>query len=424
MPAGRARGAARLASLVPLADPGRGGRPRPGRAGRGPAVGAGAAPAGAAETRARLQRRRDDRLRQRRPDRPADAPAAELAGLLRRGHRRRQRVPAGQRGRRRLRLRRRQLRGLGRQPAAAGPDRGHGRRRPTPRATGWARSTAACSPTATPPFYGSMGGTHLNQPIVGMAATPDGKGYWLVAADGGIFSYGDAGFYGSTGSLTLNEPIVGMAPRTTARGTGSWPPTAASSTTATPTSTARPAARTCPTAVVGMVASPDGGGYLMATENGVVLPFGDAQAFGGLTLNPTATQISAIIGNNQGTGYWLLDPQAWQYSFSTATPEPMSPGRRHHRRRRGLADRARPRHPGRLLQPVRPLRAVVRAVRHLGLGAGGHPHPALRLHGRHLGLGRRPRRRPAADGHARRGRRRPLRHRAAEHRRPRCTSGS
>ena len=32
-----------------------------------------------------------------------------------------------------------------------------------------------------------------------MAATPDGKGYWLVASDGGIFAFGDAPFYGSTG---------------------------------------------------------------------------------------------------------------------------------------------------------------------------------------------------------------------------------
>ena len=40
----------------------------------------------------------------------------------------------------------------------------------------------------------------LNKPIVGMAATPDGGGYWLVASDGGIFTYGDAGFFGSTGS--------------------------------------------------------------------------------------------------------------------------------------------------------------------------------------------------------------------------------
>ena len=30
-------------------------------------------------------------------------------------------------------------------------------------------------------FYGSMGGQHLNQPIVGMAATPSGLGYWCVA---------------------------------------------------------------------------------------------------------------------------------------------------------------------------------------------------------------------------------------------------
>ena len=51
----------------------------------------------------------------------------------------------------------------------------------------------------------------LNKPIVGMAATPDGKGYWLVASDGGIFSYGDAKFFGSMGGKPLNSPIVGMA---------------------------------------------------------------------------------------------------------------------------------------------------------------------------------------------------------------------
>ena len=31
------------------------------------------------------------------------------------------------------------------------------------------------------PFLGSMGGQHLNAPIVGMAATHDDNGYWLVA---------------------------------------------------------------------------------------------------------------------------------------------------------------------------------------------------------------------------------------------------
>ena len=46
-------------------------------------------------------------------------------------------------------------------------------------------------------YYGSTGSMRLNQPIVGMAATPDGHGYWLVASDGGIFTFGDATFFGS-----------------------------------------------------------------------------------------------------------------------------------------------------------------------------------------------------------------------------------
>ena len=61
---------------------------------------------------------------------------------------------------------------------------------------------------------------HLNQPVVGIAATPSGRGYWLVASDGGIFTFGDARFHGSTGAMHLNSPIVGMA--STPNGHGYW----------------------------------------------------------------------------------------------------------------------------------------------------------------------------------------------------------
>ena len=53
--------------------------------------------------------------------------------------------------------------------------------------------------------------TQLNAPVVGMVATHDGNGYWEVAADGGIFAYGDARFEGSMGGTHLNRPVVGMA---------------------------------------------------------------------------------------------------------------------------------------------------------------------------------------------------------------------
>ncbi|MDA8279767.1 MAG: carboxypeptidase regulatory-like domain-containing protein, partial [Actinomycetota bacterium] len=44
------------------------------------------------------------------------------------------------------------------------------------------------------------------------------SGYRLVASDGGLFSFGDAGFFGSTGSKVLNKPIVGMAASPDGRG--------------------------------------------------------------------------------------------------------------------------------------------------------------------------------------------------------------
>ena len=53
-------------------------------------------------------------------------------------------------------------------------------------------------------FYGSMGSTPLNAPMVAMVSTADGRGYWTVASDGGIFAFGDAGFYGSMGGKPLN----------------------------------------------------------------------------------------------------------------------------------------------------------------------------------------------------------------------------
>ena len=59
-------------------------------------------------------------------------------------------------------------------------------------------------------FLGSTGAVRLNQPVVGMAATPSGRGYWLVASDGGVFPFGDAHFLGSGGGEGLPAPALGL----------------------------------------------------------------------------------------------------------------------------------------------------------------------------------------------------------------------
>src|SRR5271170_8397846 len=72
-------------------------------------------------------------------------------------------------------------------------------------------------------FYGSTGSMSLQRPVVGIVTTADDGGYWLDASDGGVFSFGDTQFYGSIPGLglhpagsglpnSLSAPIVGMVP--------------------------------------------------------------------------------------------------------------------------------------------------------------------------------------------------------------------
>ncbi len=168
------------------------------------------------------------------------------------------------------------------------------------------------------PFYGSMGGTHLNRPVVGMAATPDGGGYWLVASDGGIFSFGDAAFRGSTGGLHLNRPVVGMA--ATPDGGGYWLVASdggifSFGDAAFRGSTGglhlnRP--------IVGMDRTADGGGYWLVASDGGVFSFGDA-AFYGSTGNIHLNQpIVGMAATPDGGGYWLVASDGGIFSFGDA----------------------------------------------------------------------------------------------------------
>jgi hypothetical protein len=68
---------------------------------------------------------------------------------------------------------------------------------------------------------------HLNRPIVGIARSHSGHGYWMVASDGGMFTFGDARYFGSTAGAALASPVVGVAPTTS--GNGYWLATAGGS---------------------------------------------------------------------------------------------------------------------------------------------------------------------------------------------------
>ena len=165
------------------------------------------------------------------------------------------------------------------------------------------------------PDRGSMFGTKLNAPVVGITATADGQGYWLLAKDGGVFTF-NAPFYGSTGNLRLNKPVVGLAVRP--QGDGYWFVAADGgifSFGAAPFfgSTGD---RKVAGAIVAMAPTPSGGGYYVVGVDGSVYPFGDAADFGGAKGSP-----SPIVGigvRPQGDGYWLVAADGTVSGFGAA----------------------------------------------------------------------------------------------------------
>ena len=124
------------------------------------------------------------------------------------------------------------------------------------------------------PYYGDASGLHLNKGIVGMAATADGFGYWLLGGDGGVFSYGDAQFYGSTGNIRLNQPAIGMA------------------------------------------ATPDGKGYWFVASDGGVFSYGDAQFYGSMGGQHLNQPIVGMAADLSTGGYWLVAADGGVFSFN------------------------------------------------------------------------------------------------------------
>jgi peptidoglycan/xylan/chitin deacetylase (PgdA/CDA1 family) len=154
-------------------------------------------------------------------------------------------------------------------------------------------------------FFGSTGAMRLNQPIVGMAATPTGRGYWLVGADGGVFSFGDARFFGSTGAMRLNQPIVGMA--ATPAGGGYWLVAADGGIFSFGNIRffGSTGGMRLNQPIVGMAATPAAGGYWLVAADGGVFTFGDAGFYGSRAGQSTVDRFYAIARSVSGHGYLL-----------------------------------------------------------------------------------------------------------------------
>ena len=168
-------------------------------------------------------------------------------------------------------------------------------------------------------FYGPSGGLQLNAPAVGMASTASGNGYWIVASDGGIFNYGDAGFFGSAGACRcLNKPIVGMA--VTKDGGGYWLVASDGGVFNYGDAGFFGSAGSLPlnAPIVGMAATPDGGGYWLVASDGGIFSYGDAIFYGSTGSIDPNKPVVGMATSPGGTGYWLVASDGGIFNYGTA----------------------------------------------------------------------------------------------------------
>ena len=177
-------------------------------------------------------------------------------------------------------------------------------------------------------WHGDASGLQLAGPIVGIAATPSGRGYWLAAHDGGVFAYGDAVYRGSAAGLPLAAPIAGIAP--TPSGRGYWLAAHDGGVFAYGDAVYRgsvpsilPPGTELAGPVIDIAPTPSGRGYLLLGVDGGVFAFGDAR-FRGSALGPLG---AAALARDTRTdsGYWVVMSSGELRVHGPAAPLPNGP---------------------------------------------------------------------------------------------------
>jgi SpoIID/LytB domain protein len=167
------------------------------------------------------------------------------------------------------------------------------------------------------PFYGGMGGKHLNSPMVDIAAPPSGAGYWLVGGDGGVFSF-KRQFYGSTGNLRLNKPVVGMAAHPSGKGYWFVASDGGVFSYGAGKFHGSMGGKPLNQPVVGMAPTPSGNGYWLVARDGGIFSFGDAQFYGSTGNIRLNKPIVAMAAHHTGKGYWFVASDGGVFSFGAA----------------------------------------------------------------------------------------------------------
>ena len=167
------------------------------------------------------------------------------------------------------------------------------------------------------PFFGSQHGTALSQPIAGMAASPGGGSYNLVGGDGTVFADGPHAS-DCTSVSGLNKPVVGIA--AAPGGNGCWLASSDGGVFARGSNApffGSAGALPLVKPVVGIAPTPNNDGYDLAASDGGIFTYGPgAQFYGSMGGKHLNQPIVGIAVDPVTGGYWEVAKDGGIFAFN------------------------------------------------------------------------------------------------------------
>jgi hypothetical protein len=166
-------------------------------------------------------------------------------------------------------------------------------------------------------FFGSTGSLQLNKPIVGMATTNDGNGYWMVGADGGIFAFGDAPYVGSLPARHISvSDVVAIVSDPSTDGYYIIGADGSVWNFNVPQLGDLPFFGFHVNNIVGAALTPDDKGmYLVGADGKVYVLLGDGNFQGDASNLPLNAPIVGMAVDPLSGGYWLLGKDGGVFSY-------------------------------------------------------------------------------------------------------------
>ncbi|HVW32913.1 MAG TPA: glycosyl hydrolase, partial [Acidimicrobiia bacterium] len=152
---------------------------------------------------------------------------------------------------------------------------------------------------------------------VDLEPTPSGQGYWVVDAAGAVANFGDAKALGSVDAsrLAAGERVTSLSATPTGNGYWVFTNRGRAVTFGDAVFYGDMSKTTLNAAVLDSIPTPSGHGYFMVASDGGIFAFGDATFAGSMGGKKLNAPVQSLVPDHDGRGYWLVASDGGVFAF-------------------------------------------------------------------------------------------------------------